>query len=56
VITALRERLERSSPAAARDNLVQDVMALADRFARLRVLDARTTDEIVGYDEHGVSQ
>ena len=54
VITALRERLERSRRAPDDDDLVNDVLKLADRFSRLRVLDARTAEEIVGYDQHGV--
>ncbi len=54
VIGALRERLERSRPVANDDDLVDDVLDLADRFSRLRVLDARTADEIIGYDEAGV--
>jgi antitoxin VapB len=54
VITALRERLERSRPTPDDDDLVADVLRLADRFSRLHLLDGRTADEIVGYDEHGV--
>ena len=54
VITALRERLERTRPVRHDDDLVDDVLRLADRFSRLRVLDARTADDIVGYDDHGV--
>jgi antitoxin VapB len=54
VITALREGLERSRPAPDDDDLIDDVLRLAARFSRPRVLDARTADEIVGYDEHGV--
>jgi antitoxin VapB len=35
-------------------NVVEDVLALTQRFSRLPVFDARSPDEIVGYDEHGV--
>lgn len=55
VILALRERLERSRPLPNMEDFVDDVLELAGRFSRLRVLAARTADEILGYDEHGVS-
>jgi antitoxin VapB len=57
VITALRERLERCRPTpddSVLDDLVEDVLSLADRFSRLPVWDARSPNEIVDYDEHGV--
>jgi antitoxin VapB len=57
VITALRERLERCRPRpddGLEDDLVEDVLVLADRFSRLPVFDVRSPDEIVGYDQTGV--
>jgi antitoxin VapB len=54
VITALRERLERSRPAPDDADLVDDVLKLADRFTRLPVFDACTAVESIGYDQHGV--
>jgi antitoxin VapB len=53
VITALRERLERSRPAPDDDDLGEDVLRLADSFLG-SACSTRTADEIVGYDEHGV--
>jgi antitoxin VapB len=54
VVAALRERLERNRPTPVDDDLVDDVLKLAARFSQLRVLDARTADEILGYDQRGV--
>ncbi len=54
VITALRERLGSSLPGLHEDDLIEEVLALSDRFSRLPVFDVRSSDEIVGYDEHGV--
>lgn len=54
VATAVRERLERVSGAARVDTLEAELNAIALRAAALPVLDARTADEIVGYDEHGL--
>jgi antitoxin VapB len=33
---------------------VERMMAISDRFARYPVLDTRTPDEIIGYDQFGV--
>jgi len=55
VVTALRERLERSRPSPDDDeDLINDVLQLAERFSQLPVLDARSADEILGYGKHGV--
>ena len=54
VIAALRERLDRSLPRLHEDDLIEDVLAISDRFSRLPVFDVRSPDENVGYDQHGV--
>jgi antitoxin VapB len=57
VITALRERLTREQrKAEAIENLVEDVMDIGRHCAALPLLDARSADEIIGYDEHGLPQ
>lgn len=57
VITALRERLARQRQnEQAVENLVEDVMDIGRHCAALPLLDARTPDEIIGYDEHGLPQ
>ncbi|MGH6898944.1 MAG: type II toxin-antitoxin system VapB family antitoxin [Geminicoccaceae bacterium] len=56
VIEALRERLER---LRVRENVRRNeraarLMAHGRRFAALPVLDPRTPDELIGYDEVGL--
>ena len=54
VITALRERLARNSAMKkAIEDLVEDVMDIGRYCAALPLLDERSPDEILGYDEHG---
>jgi antitoxin VapB len=56
VRVALSERLERERLRRGRSgkNLAEELDALAMEFATLPVLDPRTPDEIVGYDENGM--
>jgi antitoxin VapB len=54
VATALRERLERVEGTFAADTLVVELDGIAARCAALPVLDTRSSDEILGYDEHGL--
>lgn len=54
VVTALRERLRREEGRVRSHDLVRDLEAIALRCSRLPVLDARTPDEILGYDRNGV--
>lgn len=52
VTIALRERLERvRSQHAAYDRRLQ---RLIDEYQELPEADTRSTDEIIGYDEHGL--
>jgi antitoxin VapB len=50
---ALRDRLERESHRARR-GIGAEVRRIQERVARLPVLDKRSPEEIIGYDEHGV--
>lgn len=55
IITALRERpgeIEHQRQETARR--VDELMARIERSAALPVLDARHSDELIGYDEHGL--
>jgi antitoxin VapB len=55
VINALRDRLARVEQRTQDvDALVEDVLAIGRHCAALPVLDERSDDEILGYDEHGV--
>ncbi len=40
----------------SRDGLLARMTEITDGFARLPVLDPRTADEIIGYNEHGLPQ
>jgi antitoxin VapB len=54
VLVALRERLAREELRREADTIAERLERLADEIAELPVLDARTPDEIIGYDEHGL--
>jgi antitoxin VapB len=51
---AIRDRLERLRRERARRRLADELDAIARECSSLPVLDRRTADEILGYDEHGV--
>ncbi len=53
VVVALRERLERLR-ARGRPGVVDRVRRLQVEIATLPVLDDRTAEEILGYDESGL--
>ena len=54
VVRSLRERLERQR--AVKDNrpLAERLMEIGRRCTSLPVLDGRTPDQILGYDENGL--
>lgn len=55
VIGALRERLVREQrKRQAAEDLVEEVMDVGRHCAALPLLDARSPDEIIGYDHHGL--
>ena len=51
--SALRDRLERELHRARR-GIGVEVRRIQERIARLPVLDHRSPDELLGYDEHGL--
>jgi antitoxin VapB len=54
-ITALRERLAREQRRdEAIESLVEEIMDIGPHCASLSLLDSRSADEIIGYDEHGL--
>jgi antitoxin VapB len=55
VTRALKDRLERVRRHRAHRTLADDLDEIARHCASLPVLDARSPDEILGYDEHGVA-
>jgi antitoxin VapB len=54
VTKALRDRLARVRRERARRRLADELKAIAEHCANLPVLDARSADQILGYDEHGL--
>ncbi|MCO5316340.1 MAG: type II toxin-antitoxin system VapB family antitoxin [Solirubrobacterales bacterium] len=52
--TAVRDRLERLSGGVPSEQRYERMRAIADRLQAMPVLDDRSADEIVGYDEHGL--
>lgn len=51
--TAVRERIERAQRARGKAS-VEELMAIARRCAARPILDRRSDDEILGYNEHGL--
>jgi len=55
VINALRERLAREMRKdEAIESLVEDIMEIGRHCASLPLLDRRSADDIIGYDESGL--
>lgn len=54
VTQALRDRLARLRRERTRRRLADELDEIALHCARLPVLDPRTPEEILGYDEHGL--
>ncbi len=54
VANAVRERLERVRGVPRGDDLLADLTAIAERCAALPELDARSAEELLGYDEAGL--
>ncbi len=51
---ALEERLRRLGDPARKRALLEDLAAIRRRWSGMRVLDPRSADEIIGYDENGL--
>jgi antitoxin VapB len=51
---ALEERLIRERARLAGQSLSDNMLEIQEIVARLPVLDARTADELIGYDEGGL--
>jgi antitoxin VapB len=55
VIVAMRERLVREERKQQNsDALLEEIRAISHHCASLPVLDTRSDDEILGYDENGI--
>ena len=54
ILTSLRQRLAQLNTQADRKHLADELDAIALRAASLPLMDPRTPDEILGYDENGI--
>lgn len=54
VVVALRERLVRERGRAQGTSLHDDLAAIRRRCAELPIVDSRTAEQIIGYDDRGV--
>ncbi len=54
VVVALKERLARLTPAT-KDGLVEDIERIGARNAQRALLDHRSAEKILGYDENGLA-
>lgn len=54
VLASLRERLARQKGRLRTPRLRDELRAIRKRCAALPVLDERSADEILGYDQHGI--
>ena len=54
VLNALRERLMREKRRVRGTTVRDELRAIRERCAALPILDRRSPDEIIGYDEQGL--
>ncbi|MCY4129265.1 MAG: type II toxin-antitoxin system VapB family antitoxin [Gammaproteobacteria bacterium] len=54
IIVALQERLNRLSTNSKEKTLAENLLAIGKECAALPVLDGKSPDEILGYDEFGL--
>ena len=54
VTLALQEQLEREKKRRGRTGIAMGLMKIAQRCADRPILDPRSLDDILGYDEHGL--
>lgn len=52
--TALKDRLERLSGSVPSEKRAGEMTRIAEEAAALPILDSRTEDEILGYDQNGL--
>lgn len=54
VVAALRERLKREKQRSQQQFIREEIRAIQDRIAAAPVLDDRSAEEILGYDDDGL--
>jgi antitoxin VapB len=55
VTVAVRERLDRVRGAVPHEQRLQEIRRISERSAGLPVVDERSAEEILGYDEAGLT-
>lgn len=56
VVSALRERLARESGRQDCNDEEERIMTIVRRFSQLPVVDARSPEELVGYNDRGLPE
>jgi antitoxin VapB len=51
---AIEERLRRLGGQTCKATLLEDMAEIRRRWSEMRVIDDRTPEQILGYDEHGL--
>ena len=54
VVDALNEAIARENRRARGPRLIQEMREIGERYRAGPILDSRTPDEIIGYDENGL--
>ncbi|HKP74629.1 MAG TPA: type II toxin-antitoxin system VapB family antitoxin [Longimicrobiaceae bacterium] len=54
VLTAIKERLQRETGRGDTEAVRRNIRTIQQRYAAKHMVDTRTADEIIGYDEHGL--
>ncbi len=54
VMEAIEEKLQREKARRSSDRLLRDIGRIRERFTALPILDARDSDDVIGYDEFGL--
>jgi antitoxin VapB len=54
LVAALEEKLARERDRAARYPVVRQIQRIRERYRELPVLDERSADDVIGYDEQGL--
>jgi len=54
IVRALRERLRRERGRMRAPRLKEELHAIRERCSKLPILDSRSPDEILGYDDAGL--
>lgn len=54
MLAVLQEALQREKAKSRPPGLAEELLAIGERYSALPVLDDRSDEEILGYDENGI--